>query len=142
MIKVGSTVTLEAWDAKFKPNLDWNHAWGSAPANIIPRRLMGVMPLEAGWSRLQIKPQIGSLAWAEAKVPTIRGQVEVRAEQSDKQYTLAVSVPTGCVAEVAIPCATKKYKLQLDGSKCRSKYQDGFVRLTLNGGKHTISLTK
>lgn len=142
MIKVGSTVTLEAWDAKFKPNLDWNHAWGSAPANIIPRRLMGVMPLEAGWSRFQIKPQIGSLAWAEAKVPTIRGQVEVRAEQSDNRYTLTVSVPTGCVAEVAIPCATKKYKAQLNGGKCRTKYQNGFVQLTLNGGKHEIQLTK
>ncbi|MEP7052231.1 MAG: hypothetical protein ABJB12_17835, partial [Pseudomonadota bacterium] len=26
MIQVGSTITLEAWDAKYKPNLDWNHA--------------------------------------------------------------------------------------------------------------------
>ena len=82
------------------------------------------------------------MAWAEAKVPTIRGQVEVRAEQSDNRYTLTVSVPTGCIAEVAIPCATKKYKAQLDGGKCRTKYQNGFVQLTLNGGKHEIQLTK
>ena len=34
MIEVGSTMTLEAWDAKYKPNLTWNHAWGAAPANI------------------------------------------------------------------------------------------------------------
>ena len=28
MLDVGATITMEAWDAKFKPNLDWNHAWG------------------------------------------------------------------------------------------------------------------
>src|SRR5690606_24731475 len=41
MIKVGSTITMEAWDMKYKPNSDWNHAWGAAPANIIPRHLWG-----------------------------------------------------------------------------------------------------
>jgi alpha-L-rhamnosidase len=41
MIRVGSTITMEAWDMKYKPNSDWNHAWGAAPANIIPRHLWG-----------------------------------------------------------------------------------------------------
>ncbi|HLP74017.1 MAG TPA: hypothetical protein VK155_14020, partial [Bacteroidales bacterium] len=27
MIRSGSTITLEAWDMKYKPNSDWNHAW-------------------------------------------------------------------------------------------------------------------
>src|SRR5207253_8512957 len=27
---VGTTMTLEAWDQKYKPNQDWNHAWGAA----------------------------------------------------------------------------------------------------------------
>jgi hypothetical protein len=31
MIQVGATMTLEAWDVKYKPNSDWNHAWGTAP---------------------------------------------------------------------------------------------------------------
>ena len=35
MIRVGSTISLEAWDNKYKPNQDWNHAWGAAPANIL-----------------------------------------------------------------------------------------------------------
>ena len=28
MIETGSTITWEAWDKIYKPNLDWNHAWG------------------------------------------------------------------------------------------------------------------
>ncbi|MFK7981076.1 MAG: sulfatase-like hydrolase/transferase, partial [Saprospiraceae bacterium] len=41
MIRVGSTITLEAWDYEYKKNLDWNHAWGAVPANVIPRGLWG-----------------------------------------------------------------------------------------------------
>ena len=40
MIRAGSTITMEAWDDKYKPNQDWNHAWGAVPANIIPRYLV------------------------------------------------------------------------------------------------------
>ena len=65
MIRVGSTISLEAWDNKYKPNQDWNHAWGAAPANIIPRRLMGVEPLTPGFGTARIKPQLASLEWAE-----------------------------------------------------------------------------
>lgn len=39
MIDQGSTVTMEAWSLKAKPNQDWNHAWGAAPANLLPRYL-------------------------------------------------------------------------------------------------------
>ncbi len=48
MIKSGSTITMEAWDMKYKPNSDWNHAWGAAPANIIPGYMWGISPARAG----------------------------------------------------------------------------------------------
>ena len=35
MIDFGSTISMEAWNVKVKPNLDLNHAWGAAPINII-----------------------------------------------------------------------------------------------------------
>ena len=31
MIRVGSTVTTEAWDIKYKKNSGWTHAWSSSP---------------------------------------------------------------------------------------------------------------
>ena len=49
MIRIGSTISLEAWDMKYKPNADWNHAWGATPANIIPRYLWGIRPKQAGF---------------------------------------------------------------------------------------------
>lgn len=39
MLEQGSTITMEAWSLEAKPNQDWNHAWGAAPANLLPRFL-------------------------------------------------------------------------------------------------------
>ena len=101
---VGSTITLEAWDRSFKPNLDWNHAWGAAPANIIPRYILGVRPVEAGFGKMIIQPQPGSLAYASGKVPTIRGPVfvTVHSNRADR-FTMEIEIPANTTAKVGIP---------------------------------------
>ena len=78
MLRVGSTLTLEAWDDSFKPNQDWNHAWGAAPGNLLPFRLIGFQPLEPGCTRVRIHPQPASLKWARATIPTVLGPVHIR----------------------------------------------------------------
>ena len=75
MVKAGSTMTLEAWDYKYKNNLDWNHAWGAAPANIIPRCLMGVQPMSPGFHQVRIKPQPADLSHARLRHPTPLGPI-------------------------------------------------------------------
>jgi len=86
MLAVGSTVTLEAWDWKYKNNLDWNHAWGAVPANIIPRRLVGVRPLKPGFAETLLAPQPAGLAWFNATVPTRTGAVVVQYERGRLQF--------------------------------------------------------
>lgn len=93
MVTSGTTITWEAWDLRYKPNQDWNHAWGAAPANILPRYVLGVRPLEPGFARALIQPQPGSLTWIKGKVPTIRGPIEVDMQRSQSGVTLAVKLP-------------------------------------------------
>ena len=104
MIELGSTMTLEAWDAKFKPNLTWNHAWGAAPANIMSRFVLGVRPLQPGYRKLLIAPQPGKLSWVRGKVPTPRGPVVVKVENSGS-FKLEVEIPADTTARLAIPRA-------------------------------------
>jgi alpha-L-rhamnosidase len=103
MIQVGSTITLEAWDLKYKPNLDWNHAWGAAPANIAPRFVLGVQPLAPGFAQASIRPQPGSLSHIEGTVPTIRGAIGVVVDRTAQGVVLAVDLPANMTANVAIP---------------------------------------
>ncbi len=75
MIQSGSTISMEAWDMKYKPNADWNHAWGAAPANIIPRQLWGIKPMAPGFQSVMVKPQLHTLSESRIRMPTIRGAV-------------------------------------------------------------------
>ncbi len=102
MLQLGSSITLEAWDPRYKANLDWNHAWGAAPANIIPRCLMGVRPAAPGFRSILIHPQPADLAWARAKVPTPGGPVHLEIEQQpDGEHArLVADVPEGSTAYV------------------------------------------
>jgi alpha-L-rhamnosidase len=102
MIELGSTMTLEAWDAKAKPNLTWNHAWGAAPANIIARYVLGLRPLTPGYGKVLIAPQAGALTWIRGKVPTPHGPVLIE-QQNAGRFKLTVEIPPGVTARVVIP---------------------------------------
>lgn len=143
MIKSGSTVSLEAWDWKYKNNLDWNHAWGAAPADIIPRRLMGVMPLEAGFSKMMIKPQPGSLKHASLNLPTIKGTVHVDFDASQNGvFILNVDIPANTTAKVYVPSFGKIIRsVLLDGVKRQGLVEEKFVVFNnIGSGKHRFEL--
>lgn len=142
MIRVGSTVTLEGWDRQFKPNLDWNHAWGAAPANIIARKLMGVEPLAPGWSRMRIQPRPGTLSHASIKVPTVLGPVKSSFNRvEDGVFSMEVEIPQGSVAQVILPFTGRKYTLLADGRKVRSRRVAAGIEVELASGSHSLLLT-
>lgn len=142
---VGSTISLEAWDDSIKPNQDWNHAWGAAPANAIPFGLMGVRPLEPGWARAIVDPHPGSLAWAESRVPTVRGPVTVRVTNTDGLFCVETDLPANMTVTVGVPAGGRPagrepHEIVVDGRVVPARregsrlYVDG-----LGGGRHTVT---
>ena len=107
MIKVGSTMTMEAWDVSLKSNLDWNHAWGAAPANIMARDILGVTPAAPGFAVAAIHPQLGTLlSHADGVVPTIRGPIRVALDHgTGPGFTTTVTLPANMTAKLALPVA-------------------------------------
>ncbi len=100
MIKVGSTIAMEAWDMKYKPNSDWNHAWGAAPANIIPRYTWGITPAMPGFERVNIKPQLSRLRNTSVVVPTIRGQIKASYEfVTNRLQKYSIELPANMAGE-------------------------------------------
>ena len=100
MIRIGSTITLEAWDMRYKPNSDWNHAWGAAPGNIIPRYLWGIQPKTHGFGMVCIKPQMGNLTHTSIEIPTIRGQIKGTYEKlSARNQKYTIELPGNMVGE-------------------------------------------
>jgi hypothetical protein len=141
MVKSGSTVTLEAWDIRYKPNLDWNHAWGAVPVNILPRYVMGVRPLEPGFGKILIRPQVGALEGIQGTVPTIRGPVTVGVRRRGRdEYALSLEIPFNTVARAELPVPPEAgYELSLDDKPIQAAMENG--RLVVDGvasGKHRV----
>jgi len=95
MIRQGTTITLESWDRYFQPSQDWNHAWGAAPANIIPRNLFGIVPLEPGFKKFSLNIQPGNLKHGYLKHPTKYGDIIVSFKTGKKGISVDLEVPRG-----------------------------------------------
>jgi hypothetical protein len=137
MIRAGSTVSMEAWDNKYKSDQDWNHIWGAAAGNLIARKLMGIEPLEPGFKKIRIKPQPATLKQAEIKTPSIRGDIRVSFDnQAGKRFALDVEIPANSTAEVWLPKLSTKYKLTVDGATQTGTVDGAFVKVEIGSGKH------
>jgi hypothetical protein len=104
MLESGTTITWEAWDQKYKPNQDWNHAWGAAPANLLPRFVLGVQPRAPGWARAWIRPVQAGLTRAAGTVPTPRGPIRVSwTTGGGAMFRMVLTLPPGVSATVELP---------------------------------------
>ncbi len=136
MIKVGSTIAMEAWDMKYKPNSDWNHAWGAAPANIVPRYMWGIQPKTPGFGVATIKPQLATLKNSSIVVPTIRGQIKADYKKvSNRLSEYKIELPANMYAEFVMDFPEKAV-VSVNGEPVSLSF--GSVRL--NPGVNEIEL--
>jgi hypothetical protein len=139
----GTTITLEAWDQKFKPNQDWNHAWGAAPANLIPRKVLGVEPAGPGFDKAIIAPRCasksGSITWARGRVPTAKGPITIDWKTTANAFYLNVELPPDTTATVLAPPDWGPQAI-IDGKAITGEMQGRRVALELDAGKHEISI--
>ncbi|NLX24809.1 MAG: alpha-L-rhamnosidase [Lentisphaerae bacterium] len=140
MLREGSTITMEAWDNEYKPNQDWNHAWGAAPANIISRYLLGVRPLEPGFGKALIQPQTASLRKIQGRVPTIRGPIEVKIENQGQRYFMDVELPANMTAKVGLPGFPNRNAVVLfDGEPVTPQEENSTLYIdNVGSGKHSF----
>lgn len=123
MVDSGTTITWEAWDQRYKPNQDWNHAWGAAPANLLPRFVLGVQPSKPGWTEAEIEPHPGELHFANGTVPTPRGPIKLAWKRSST-FTLSVELPSGVTAQVRLPAFDRSHGVWSEGQPARA-HRDG-----------------
>jgi hypothetical protein len=143
MIRVGSTITTEAWDIKYKGNGGWTHAWSTAPVQIIPRKLMGIEPLEAGFGKVLIKPRPGNLVKAKALLSTIRGGIFVEFDRGSalNYFHFTISIPANMTATVGLSLTgNSSATMTYDGHAVSGRIEGNYVFIDdVGSGKHTFS---
>jgi hypothetical protein len=60
------------------------HGWASGPTAWLSEYVLGISPLEPGFKKVLVKPNLGYLEWAEGTYPTPWGEIYVRHEKNEK----------------------------------------------------------
>lgn len=151
MLKRGATTYWEIYDPRkpedFVPDSGQSlcHGWSAGVTSILPAEVVGVKPIKPGFEEVLIAPQLADLEWAEAVMPTPRGDITVSWK---KGYSGEIELPKDCRALVRVPADPANANITLDGKtvwsqgKARTKdsYSDGahiYFKLT-KPGRHTI----
>jgi alpha-L-rhamnosidase len=143
MIRMGATMTTEAWDLKYDPqDLSWSHAWSASPAHIIPRRIIGIQPAEPGFGKIIIKPQPGNLKWAKMKLPTIHGDILVDLTQDEGSFfNLNTTIPANTTAQVYLPKISDNYTVIVDGKSVSNAPVEGYwIVVNSPSGNHSFKV--
>jgi hypothetical protein len=91
------------------------HGWSSGPTAWMMEQVLGIQPTGAGFSTVDIRPDLVDLDWARGAEPTPRGLLKVDARKSGSAMAIAVDVPEGVVARVSVPVSSPGARVTVNG---------------------------
>jgi alpha-L-rhamnosidase len=95
------------------------HGWASGPTSALSKYVLGVRPVTAGYKTWLIEPQSGDLSWANGRVPTPYGPIEVEWEKQGNSFVLEFSIPNGTSATVGVPFSENAGSVMLNGQNVK-----------------------
>jgi len=95
------------------------HGWTSSPAWQLPAWVVGIRPETDGFRTVTVSPNLHTLDFAEASVPTPFGDITARAEREGKRCVLYLELPLGV-------------------EECRVQWENGNEKLLTESGKYIL----
>lgn len=112
-----------------------NHAWSGGGLTIMSAYICGIKPLSPGYKTIAIKPQIGNLTFADARVHSVNGYIKVSMQQDSTEIRMQLDLP----ADTELTLPAKSYKaVTINNEPVASKGN----LLSLAKGRWTITLKK
>ncbi len=87
------------------------HGWSALALYEFTRCILGVKPLEPGWTKIGIEPQVLSLPDFSGSVITPKGMVQVSWKCDSGRFTISGQVPDNVPVELSLPDGTKQLYL-------------------------------
>ncbi len=103
-LKMGATTLTEQWDPR--QGASWNHFMMGQIDEWFFRTLAGIQPKQdnPGMQHFVIRPEpVGDLKFVKASTRTLYGEISVDWKLDNQQFTLKVSVPANCSADIYLP---------------------------------------
>lgn len=100
-VRLNNTIQ-EDWTAKPDSGAQWSHC-AVVPLYIAYMGLAGIRPLEPGFRRAEVRPQIADLEELELTAFTVRGPIHFFCQGKLGDRELTVEMPRGCEGELVLP---------------------------------------
>ena len=93
---------LTTWAETPDPTRSDSHAWSAHPTADLLTIVAGIEPAAPGFTRVRIRPHIGSLTSLSASLPTPRGDVAVSYHRTDAGLETEITLPKGVTGSIAL----------------------------------------
>ena len=104
MIERGATTLWESWSDLPEEKLSLNMKLLGSVQKFFYRDLAGIRATAPGFREVAIEPQVvGDLAWAQARVRTIRGEIAVHWRRRDNTFELDLTIPGNVTTHLTLP---------------------------------------
>ena len=89
------------------------HGWSAGPTAWLMEQVLGIQPTGAGFSTVDIRPDLVDLDWARGAEPTPHGLLKVEVK---KGGAIAIDVPEGVKARVLVPVSAAGRRVTVNGT--------------------------
>ena len=114
-----------------------NHAWSGGGLTILSQYVCGLYPLEPGWKKFMVKPNLAGLCYAETGNITMAGKVAIGLNKINTGMEIKLTVPNQSEAHLYVPILYKK--VYINGkAKNSKKNDDQYNLIKLTGGTYKI----
>lgn len=104
------------------------HAWSAAPTYVFGILFLGVKPLEPGFSKVAIAPNLNGLKWIKGSVPIPQGKIDIYCKDLGDYIDLQITHPDQIEVQITL---TKNTRVQVNG-KLYSSIKDNLVYVNAN----------
>ncbi len=120
-VSVGGTTIWEKFDGMMpdgtvRPSKDgtgnmvsFDHYASGSVGEFLYSRIVGIRILEAGYKSFEVRPILGGdITYASASTLTPHGEISVRWERKDEDFTISVKVPMSTTCKLVLPDGSTK----------------------------------
>lgn len=131
----------EDWECHPDSGSQWSHC-PVVPVYVMYMTVAGIRPLEPGFGRCDIRPQLADLGNLNLVANTVCGPLGFAVKGPRGQRELSITMPAGCVGELVLPASEKISLTQAPQAKLTpdlgaGSTPAGHVRYLLEPGKKT-----
>lgn len=91
------------------------HGWSSGVTPWLMEEVLGIHATGAGFSTVDIRPDLIDLSWAKGGEPTPRGMLNVSIKKDGSGESISLDIPPGTEAHVSVPVTATNAHVSVNG---------------------------